>query len=71
MGFTKGTPEGVPKWSKCEKDILAVFRGEQTSDVAIGDVYGAFNMYNWFAIDNSGELKGDRFGLPATHTWVW
>ena len=28
-------------------------------------------MYNWFAVDNVGELKGARFGLPASHTWVW
>ena len=40
-------PAGVAKWQAPPKDVQAVFMGEGPKDVAIGDVEGVFNMYNW------------------------
>ena len=64
-------PDGVAKWGKPPPQMIAAFKGEQLSETALGDTDTAFNMYNWFALDQAGDLKGPMMGLPAQQTWVW
>jgi hypothetical protein len=38
-----------------------------------GDTFfsSIWNMYNYFALDNGGQLRGSLLGLPATDAWIW
>lgn len=64
-------PAGKADWNKPPADVLAVFTGEKHGDIAVGELDGVWNMYNWFALDATGQLRGDYQGLPNTGSWVW
>ncbi len=64
-------PAGKAEWSKPNPSVMAVFTGEKHGDLAVGEIEGVFNMYNWFALDSNAQLTGDYNGLPNSGAWVW
>lgn len=64
-------PAGKAEWNKPPADVMAVFTGEKHQNLAVGEIDGVFNMYNWFALDSSAQLRGNYHGLPNAGSWVW
>merc|ERR1711981_468786 len=58
---------------KPNPSAVAAFEGSADAALGLGDdeVGSCFNMYNWFALDPAGQLRGPYMNLPETGAWPW